>query len=77
MEKKFLVAVGAICVGVAGLLMLSMMSAGLWFCCDDSIAETFNYPPIGQLDLLTVWPATMFLAHIFGGTKSASKSKND
>jgi len=52
-------------------IIISMITTGLWFCCDDSLAENFSYPPIGTLDFWTVWPATMVFGGIFGKINSS------
>jgi hypothetical protein len=67
MMEDIFTAIGALVATVCILVGLSMVSAGIWFCFDDRLAEYTGVAILGELPFTFVWPATLFVMWLFKG----------
>lgn len=60
-----------IALGIFGIILLimvlTMITAFLWYTFDDSLAEVTNIPELGELPFFMVWPACLFTSALLKG----------
>lgn len=61
---------------VALIVLASMVSTGLWYCVDDTLAEYLKTPELGELPFLFVWPITMLISSLVKGTNTTVQQRH-
>ena len=70
---KFVVAVAGVTFGIVLVATLSLIPTMLWYVLDDEVARISGVPELGNLHVVHVWAATMFLSSIFKSTHTTKK----
>lgn len=72
---KYLIGSMAVIVALALLFVLSLVSAGLWYCFDDWLAQATGAEWVGRVPFWNMYALTLFIGSVFRASAYSSSSK--